>query len=396
MSFKRRIAVYTSGRSEYGLLYWTIRRIQNDPDLELLLIVSGSHLSDKFGNSVDQIVADGFPIAKLIPMPLLVDPNGPSHGVHLGKAIGQATSDVSEALRELKPDLVLILGDRFELMSVVTAALPQLIPVAHIHGGESSEGAIDESIRHAVTKLSHLHFAATEVYADRIVQLGEENWRVHVCGAPGLEHIYSTTLTTRERLEKDLGLDLGKDTLIVTYHPETITSDGIDQGIDELLAALEEIDLPLIITYPNPDLGSEDIIQKINVFKNRFDKASVIANLGTSKYLGLLKETKAMVGNSSSGIIEAASFGLPVVNIGDRQKGRIKGVNVVDVNSDRYSIVHGIKRVIDPYFTALCRDVTNPYDFGKSSEVIVKVLKEVDLNQNLLRKRLIDRSTFGR
>ena len=396
MAYIRRIAVFTSGRSEYGLLYWTIKRIQNDPDLELLLLVSGSHQSDKYGNSAEQIVQDGFPIAKLIPMPLLVDQTGQQDGSYLGRAVGQATIDISQVLSELKPDLLLILGERLELMSAVTAALPQLIPVAHIHGGESSEGAIDESVRHAVTKLSHLHFASTDFYANRIMQLGEEDWRVHVCGAPGLEHIYNTALPTRDTLERELGLDLEDNTLIVTYHPETIISGADYQGIDGLLTALAEINMQLIITYPNPDFGSDEIIKKINAFKVSHNKVFVTANLGTNRYLGLLKEMKAMVGNSSSGIIEAASFGLPVVNIGERQRGRIRGSNVIDVNSDKASILQGITRAIDPDFKSQCQYFTNPYDFGRSSEVIVKVLKEVDLNRDLLKKRLIDRPVIGK
>lgn len=381
----RRIAVLTGSRSDYSLAYWTIRRILEDLDLELALLVTGSHLAPEFGLTVQEIRQAGFPIAAQVESVLSSD-----SGDGVATAMGLTTIKMAQVLGTLRPDVLLVQGDRTEVLATVSAALPLLVPVAHIHGGESSQGAIDESIRHAVTKLSHLHFVSTPFYGKRLVQMGEEEWRVHVCGAPGLEDLHRTELPSKEELERELGLDLSQPPLLVTQHPTTLSPEEATSEIDEVLAALECCGLPAVITYPNADAGGRDTIRRIHSFQARNSHIRVSANLGHVRFLGLMRYARAMVGNSSSGIIEAASLGLPVVNVGDRQRGRVRGCNVIDVPARKDAILHGIRQALDPAFRAMSASAPNIYDRGRSSETIVKVLKEVELGERLLQKRFID------
>lgn len=381
----RRIAVLSGSRSDYTLLHWTMHRIHHDPGLELVLIVTGSHLSPEFGLTVADIEAAGFPIAARVEALLSSDTAEAT-----ATSIGLGTIKTAQALAGLKPDILLVLGDRTEILAAVAAALPLRIPVAHIHGGESTEGAIDESIRHAVTKLSHLHFASTEFYAQRLLQMGEEPWRVHVCGAPGLEHQHRIRLADREELEAELGLDLARPTLVVTHHPVTLSPDGGAPEVTEVLTAVEQSGLPAVITYPNADTGGRAIIQQVKSFVERYPQARVKVNLGPRRYMALLRHAAALVGNSSSGIIEAASFGLPVVNVGDRQRGRVRGANVIDVPPQKDAIFRGIQRALDPGFRRMAAECSNPYDLGNASEVIVPVLKEIELGDRLLMKSFVD------
>lgn len=378
----------TGSRAEYGLLYWTIRRIHEDPDLELLLFVTGTHLSPDFGLTVNEIEADGFPIAARFESVYASDSQ-----VGTATSIGLGTVKAAEALAEHLPDILVVLGDRTEVLATTVAALPMLIPVAHLHAGESTEGAIDESTRHAVTKLSHICFAATDYYANRIMQLGEEPWRVHVSGATGLEHIYRTALPSKKEIETELGIDLSHPVLLVTQHPVTLRAETqVNAALDiaEVLGAVEDTGLPVVITYPNSDAGGRAIIEYIERFKDRYPGATIRVNLGTKLYLGLLRHISVLVGNSSSGIIEAGSFGLPVVNVGDRQKGRVRGPNVIDVATDQTDILDGIHKALDPSFRRYVASQPNPYDSGEASKNIVRVLKEVKLGQELLQKRLPD------
>ena len=375
----------TTGRSDYGLLYWTIRGIHEDSDLDLSLLVTGAHLSTEFGLTVRDVEADGFPIAARVEMLLSSDT-----GEAVATGIGLGTIKMTQALANLKPDILVLLGDRTELLAAVTAALPQLIPVAHLHGGESTEGVIDECIRHALTKLSHLHFVANDFYARRLIQMGEEEWRVHVSGAPGLEHLYRTALPSKEEVERELGLDLSQPTLLATYHPVTLYPDRVSSDSESFLAAIEHCGLPAVVTYPNQDSGGRTIIDRIQVLAERSSRIRVLTSLGARLYLGLLRYAAVMVGNSSSGIIEAASFGLPVVNVGERQRGRLRPANVIDVPSETEAILHGIERALAPDFRGTIAGLPNPYDRGKASEIILRVLKGVDLGQGLLQKRLVD------
>lgn len=362
-----------------------MRCIQEDPELELALIVTGSHLSADFGQTEHDIEDAGFTISARANVLKSSDT-----GEGTAASMGRATIEISQALARLKPDIFIVLGDRTEILAAVSAALPLLIPIAHIHGGESTEGAIDEGIRHAVTKLSHIHFAATEFYAQRLLQMGEENWRVHVSGAPALEHIHRASLMDKHDLERELGLNLSEPCLLVTQHPVTLSEDTNESEVGAVLSAIEESRLPAVITYPNADMGSRAIIKKINSFQERYPSAQVRVNLGPRLYMGLMNHVVALVGNSSSGIIEAASFGLPVVNVGDRQLGRIRGGNVIDVLGNKNSVYAGIQQALDPDFRQMAAEISNLYDYGNASEIIVPVLKEVVLGPDLIRKRLVD------
>lgn len=385
MATPRRIAVLTGSRAEYGLLYWTIRSIHEDPDLELLLLVTGMHLSPEFGMTVDDIERDGFPIAARIESLLSSD-----SGEGVATSMGLETVKLAQTLAQIKPDIMLLLGDRSEVLAAATAALPQLIPLAHIHGGESSEGAIDESIRHAVTKMSHLHFPSTEFYAQRLLQMGEEEWRVHVCGAPALEHLHRRDPMTRQEVERETGLDLDRPTLVATQHPATVLSKNGDSDVEQVLAALEDSGLQTVITYPNSDAGGRAIIEQIRALEARCPNVHVRVSLGARPYLGLLGNASAMVGNSSSGIIEAASLGLPVINVGDRQKGRLRGANVIDVPAEKNAILEGIRQAVEPSFKDSLSGMQNPYDRGNSSEIIISVIKDVPLDRSLIQKRFSD------
>ena len=382
----RTIGVVTVARSDYGIYMPVLQRIQEDPDLYLHLIVAGMHLSPEFGLTVRAIEQDGFEINERIEMLLSSDtPEG------IAKSMGLGTIGFAQAYARFRPDILLVVGDRFEMHAAVVAALPFKIPVAHIHGGESTEGAIDEVIRHSITKMSHLHFVATEVYAQRVIQMGEEPWRVVVSGAPSLDNLHSIRLPSHEELEKQYDLDLTGPFLLVTYHPVTLEYDQTEMQVRELLVALEEVDATLIFTYPNADTHGRLIIQMIREFIAERQQAQVVANLGTKGYFSMMKHAAAMVGNSSSGIIEAASFKLPVVNIGNRQRGRVRGKNVIDVGYTHADILAGIVRALSPEFCATLSDIVNPYGDGHAAERIVDRLKHVKLDDELLRKRFHER-----
>ncbi len=384
-SGRRRIAVVTGSRAEYGLLYWTLRRIQEDPDLELQLVVTGMHLSPEFGMTVREIEHDGFPVAARVELLLSAD-----SGQAAATAMGIGLIKLGEAWARLRPDLLLVLGDRFEILSAVAAALPLSIPVAHVHGGESTEGVIDENVRHAVTKLSHLHFAATEFYARRIRQMGEADWRVTVCGAPGLENVRRLAPLSRTALEERLSVDLGKTTLLVTYHPESMEPGQAAKEAAAVFGALEDVGHQVILTQGNADPGGRAVIEQAKAFAARCPWVHSFAHLGREAYLSLLRYVGAMVGNSSSGIIETPSFGLPVVNVGARQQGRVRARNVIDVGHDREAIVRAMRKALSSEFRATLHGLANPYGDGDAAATIVNVLKTVPLGDRLLVKRFCD------
>lgn len=381
----RTVGVVTVARSDYGIYLPVLQRIQEDPDLRLHLIVAGMHLSPEFGLTVRAIEEDGFEVGERIEMLLSSDtPEG------VAKSMGLGTIGFAQAYARYRPDILLVLGDRFEMVAAVVAALPFKIPVAHIHGGESTEGSIDEAIRHSITKMSHLHFVATETYARRVIQMGEEPWRVIVSGAPSLDNLRRIRLLSREELQEKYGLDLKAPFLLVTYHPVTLEYEQTEMQVRELLAAMEEIDSPVIFTYPNADTYSRVIIGMIQEFAARRPSAQLVINLGTQGYLSMMQYAAAMVGNSSSGIIEAASFKLPVVNIGNRQLGRVRGKNVIDVGYTRTEILAGIEKALSNEFRTTLSDMVNPYGDGHAAERIVDRLKHVKLNDELLRKRFYE------
>lgn len=378
----RNIGVVTTSRADYGIYLPVLRLIQDDPHLNLHLVVSGMHLLPDFGMTVNGIEADGFDISDRVEISLSSDsPRG------VAAAMGNGLIGFADSFARVRPDILLVLGDRYEMYSAVAAALPFNIPVAHIHGGESSEGAIDESIRNAITKMSHLHFVSTDVYGQRVIQMGEEPWRVLVSGAPSLDNITTMTLLSKAELERAFDLDLSKPTLMVTYHPVTLEYEETGNQIHEILSALDIVDFNIVITYPNADTHGRVIIEMIDQFAERQEKARIVDNLGTQAYFSLMSHAAAMVGNSSSGIIEAASFKLPVVNIGNRQLGRIRSGNVVDVTCEKGPVLDGIIRATSTTFRQGLEDLSNRYGDGGAAERIVAKLKTVPLGPKMLMKR---------
>jgi UDP-hydrolysing UDP-N-acetyl-D-glucosamine 2-epimerase len=372
-------------RSDYGIYLPVLRKIQSDPELRLHLIVAGMHLSPEFGLTVNTIEADGFEIGERVEMLLSSDtPEG------IAKSMGLGTIGFAQCYARLRPDILLVLGDRFEMHAAVVAALPFKIPVAHIHGGESTEGLMDEAIRHSITKMSHLHFVSAQFYARRVIQMGEEPWRVVVSGAPSLDNLHKFPLLSRGELGERYGFDLSGPTLVVTYHPVTLEYEHTKTHVQELLAALEGVDLSVIFTYPNADTQGRLIIELVREFVAQHERSWVAVNLGTQAYFSLMTYVAAMVGNSSSGIVEAASFKLPVVNIGNRQRGRMRGKNVIDVGYSRVEILEAITKATSPDFRASLTNLSNPYWNGHAAEKIADKLKGVAIDERLLLKRFYD------
>ena len=378
----RSVGIVTVGRSDYGIYRPVLQRLTAEPSLQPMLFVSGAHLVPQFGRGVEGIDADGWPIVERVQMLLAADdPEG------IAASIGIGTTGFARAFARSRPDILLVLGDRFEMLAAVTAAIPFAIPIAHIHGGELTAGAIDEQIRHAITKMSHLHFVATAAAGARVVQMGEAPWRVTVSGAPSLDNLRATPLQPWEDIRTKLGITSLRPPLLVTFHPLTVLREQTSAHVIELLAALESFDDPLVITAPNADTGSSQVRATIQSFCASRSDAVFVENLGTQLYFSLMACSRAMVGNSSSGIVEAASFRLPVVNIGMRQDGRERAANVIDVVAERDAIRHGILRAMSREFVAGLAGLQNPYGEGRASERIVGVLRDVVLDDRLIVKR---------
>jgi len=381
----RTLGVVTVARSDFGIYRPVLRALHDDPELTLELYVSGMHLSAEFGLTVREVEQSGFPIAERVEMLL-----GSDTPEAIGKSLGLGTIGFAQMFARRRPDILLVLGDRFEMFAAALAALPFKIPLAHIHGGEVTEGAMDDALRHGLTKLSHLHFAATEEYARRIVQLGEEPWRVTVSGAPSLDNLATVGRWSRAELAQKLGMDLISAPLLVTFHPVTLEYERTDYYAAELLAALAQVEAPIIFTLPNADTSGRILIRQIEEFVRQHSQARLLPSLGTMGYFTLMENAAAMVGNSSSGVIEAASFRLPVVNIGTRQRGRVRAANVIDVDSDRDSILKGIRQAESSAFRANLVDLVNPYSRGGAAAIIRSRLKEVVLDQRLIAKHFHD------
>lgn len=385
----RKIMVFTATREKYGLLKPIIRRLDTSPDFELILVAGGDHLSEIKGNTVNEIIKDGFEVKDTIINTYLGDTP-----VDIAKAIALATSKFAEIFARQKPDLLLLLGDRYELLAPATCALLYRIPIAHIGGGETTFGVLDEQVRHALTKMAHLHFASTWEYGWRIRQMGEEAWRIYVVGAPGVENIKRTDFMSPQELYDKFGINPALPTLLITYHPETLTNtqEPVKQT-KELIAALKEFsEYQQVITYPGTEVGYLSIIEAWKEYATGRSNVKLYPSLGSRGYLGLMRLAAAVVGNSSSGIIEAPSFHVPTVNIGDRQKGRIKAASVIDVAGDKESIAAGLNKALkDQEFRRGLSNVTNPYDpygDGDVSGRIVKVLESIPLDRKLLEKHL--------
>ena len=386
---KRKICVITGSRAEYGHLYWIIKGIYDAPELELQLIVTGMHLSPEFGLTVREIEKDGFPIAERVEMLLSSDTE-----TAIATSMGIGMIGFAKAYEHLMPDIIVVLGDRFEIHAAVSAALPFRIPVAHIHGGESTEGAIDELMRHAITKMSHIHFASTEKYKEKIIQMGELPENVFCFGAPGLDHIYKLKLMDKKELFGTLGIPYGRKIGIVTYHPVTLEKNTSETHISELLEAIQKFpDIFWVFTMPNADTRGRIIGRKIEDFLNKNpDRGNLFASLGQFRYLSLMKHASVMVGNSSSGIIEAPSFKLPVVNISDRQSGRVRGQNVIDVAECKEdNIIGAIKKALSSEFRESLKTMKNPYGKGNASRNIVKKLKTIQIDETLIKKKFCKR-----
>ncbi len=376
------IGVVTGSRADYGILRPLLRAIEADPTLSLSLMVTGMHLSPEFGATVKDIEREGFRIDEQIEMLLASDtPEA------IGKSMGLGTIGFSQVFARRRPDILLALGDRFEIHAAVVAALPFKIPVAHLHGGEATEGAFDDALRHSITKFSHLHFVATEEYRCRLIQMGEEPWRITVSGALAVDNIRTTKFLTREELEAKVGLSLDRPPLLVTFHPVTMEFEQTEWHVGELLEALRQFDRPVVFTMSNADTQGRRITQKIREFVSRHTRSRLVENLGTQSYFSLMAHAAAMVGNSSSGLIESSSFCLPVVNIGTRQNGRVRAANVIDVGYRREEICSGIRQALGPEFRANLKGLKNPYGDGHATEIIIGRLKQVVLDDSLLVKR---------
>jgi UDP-N-acetylglucosamine 2-epimerase (non-hydrolysing)/GDP/UDP-N,N'-diacetylbacillosamine 2-epimerase (hydrolysing) len=378
----RKICVVTGSRAEYGLLSGLMKVIKEDKDLQLQVIATNMHLSPEFGLTYREIENDGFHIDRKVEMLLSSDTaNGTT------KSVGLGTIGFADAFEDLHPDIIVILGDRYEMFSVVSAATLYRIPIAHLHGGEITEGAYDNGIRHAITKLSHLHFTSTEEYRHRIIQMGEQPQYVYNVGALGIENIKKVQPMTKAELEQSLGFDMGDKCLLVTYHPVTLENHTAANQINNILRALDLFkDYKIIFTYPNSDTDGRIIIERINAYVEAHkDRTTALPSLGLKRYLSALRYVKTAIGNSSSGIIEVPSFGISTLNIGDRQKGRLAAASVINCGTSVADITEGLDKALN----LDCSNISNPYEGKNTTTDILKVLKEADLDK-IIRKRFYD------
>jgi len=385
----RKIGVVSGTRADYGLLYWLLREIQADRELELQLYVTGMHLSPEFGETYKVIEADGIPIADKVEVLLSSDTN-----VGMAKSVGLGTIGFADSFARLRPDLVVLLGDRVEMFAAAQAALIARIPMAHIHGGELTEGVIDDAIRHSITKMAHYHFVAAEPYRQRVIQLGEHPDRVYNVGAPGLDHISRLSLLDRINLEHELGFTFGKPTFLVTYHPVTLGAEDPAEAAEELLAALDAFpDAQVILTMPNADAGGRVLLHRFEEYGgDNPNRVHAATSLGQLRYLSSLRWADVVIGNSSSGIIEAPAVGTPTVNIGERQAGRLRTKSIIDCRADREAIVESIQQALTPSFQEQASRVVPPYGMGHASSQIKEHLKRVPIPGDVV-KRFFDLPT---
>jgi GDP/UDP-N,N'-diacetylbacillosamine 2-epimerase (hydrolysing) len=379
---KRKICVITGTRAEYGLLRWLMQGIKDDPQLSLQIIATGMHLSSIFGLTYKDIEADGFYIDfKVETLSELDTPVG------ISKSIAKGIVGCAKALEELQPDLIVLLGDRFEIFASATAALTARIPMAHIHGGETTEGIIDEAIRHSITKMSHIHFVAAPEYRERVVQLGENPSNVYLVGGLGLDNIERLELLEKRALEDSLGLKFNSRSLLITFHPVTLENATAEHQMIELLSALSNLqDTTLIFTLPNADTGGRILIKLIEDFVKHHPNAYSYESLGQLKYLSCIKFVDGVIGNSSSGLTEVPSFKKGTINIGDRQLGRLKSVSVIDCTPTRIEIGKALTFLYSIEFQNILENAVNPYGISGASEKILEVIKSIEL-PGLLKKK---------
>jgi UDP-N-acetylglucosamine 2-epimerase (non-hydrolysing)/GDP/UDP-N,N'-diacetylbacillosamine 2-epimerase (hydrolysing) len=377
---RRRIGVVTTSRADYSHLYWPLRELAGHPEVELGVFALGPHLTPQFGNTLQEIERDGFPIQARIECLLSSDTD-----TGMAKTIGLAILSLADALTACRPDLLLLIADRYETLAPAATALALRIPVAHIEGGEVSQGAIDDAVRNALTKLAHIHFTSTETARQRVIAMGEEPWRVHRAGAPSLDHLRRSTLLDRAALEARLGLSLTPPSLIAAWHPVTILRDTNAEA-EAFFAALAQAPGQIIFVYPNADAGAYALIERARALAATRPRTHVFVNLDAVAYWSLLGQADALVGNSSSGIMEAASFALPVVNVGIRQQGRERARNVIDVPANAAEIGAALERALSPAFRTSLAGMANPYGDGTAAQTIARVLASVPLDRLLVKQ----------
>lgn len=382
----RTVSVVTVARSDFSILTPVLKAIQAHPALKLHLIAGGMHLAPQFGLTITEIEKAGFVVDDRVDFTLASD-----SGLGVATSTGLALMGFAAVFDRVRPDIALVIGDRYEMFAATSALLPLSIPVAHLHGGELTEGALDDAMRHAMTKLSHLHFTSTEDYAARVRQLGEEDWRVHVTGAPALDAIQTIPRLDADSLKARHGLTFDAPPLVVTFHPTTQNAQAVRDEAEALLVALSQANAPIVMTYPNADAQGRELLSLFQAFAARTPKVDLVANLGMEGYFSLLALAAAMVGNSSSGIIEAASFELPVVNIGDRQKGRLAGANVINAEASADGILAAITKACSPEFRRSLMGLRNTYGHGGAGQKIAELLADVKIDRTLLQKPFQDR-----
>jgi UDP-hydrolysing UDP-N-acetyl-D-glucosamine 2-epimerase len=378
---QRRIAVVTTSRADWSHLVWVVREMRDHPLLAPSVVAIGAQLASEFGRAEREIVRDGLTVDERVECLLSSDTD-----VGMAKTIGVATLGLADTLGRMRPDLLLLVADRYELLAPAAVALALRIPIAHVEGGEVSEGAIDDAVRNALTKLSHVHFTPTESARRRVLALGEEPWRVQRVGAPSLDHLTRSRLLERAALERALGMSLDRPPLVVSYHPVTIARDTVREA-DAVFAALERVAEPLAFCFPNADAGSRELVRRAETLVATRPGSRLFVNLNPVEYWSLLGHAAALVGNSSSGIMETPSIPLPSVNVGLRQYGRERAASVVDAPADREAIVVALSRALDPAFRESLRGLANPYGDGQAAPRIARVLAELPLGEALLRKR---------
>lgn len=378
---KRTIAVVTTSRADYSHLYWPLKELQEHPEIDLKVIALASHLSPEFGSTVREIESDGFPIAAKLECLLSSDTD-----IGMAKSIGVGVLSLADTLGQMRPDLLLLIADRYEMLAPASVALALRIPIAHIEGGETSEGAIDDAVRNALTKMSHIHFTSTELARRRVIGMGEEEWRVHRAGAPSLDHLRRSRLLTKPELEEALHIDLSRPTILIAYHPVTLLRDTLSEA-DALYAALEALDEQLIFCYPNADAGSRALIERAESFLQRRGSGHLFVNLPAITYWSLLRHMQLMIGNSSSGIMETGSFALPTVNVGMRQQGRERAANILDALPETSSILSRIAEAKSEAFRQSLAGMMNPYGDGHAAERMIQVLSTLPPAETLLLKR---------
>jgi len=381
----RKICVITGTRAEYGLLYWLMKEINADKALQLQIIATGMHLSPEFGNTYQQIESDGFTIDKKVDIELTSDSE-----IGISRSMGLGMIGFASAFDDLKPDLCVVLGDRFEIFSAVSAAMIAKIPVAHLHGGETTEGAFDESIRHSITKMSHLHFVATEEYKKRVIQLGEQPERVFNVGGLGIDNINKLKLLSKESFEKTINFNLGEKNILVTFHPVTLENSTAEMQFKELLDSLNELkDTKIIFTKANSDTDGRIINSMIDDYVASHANTISFTSMGQLNYLSALQFVDGVVGNSSSGLLEAPSFKIGTIDIGDRQKGRIKADSVISCLPKKESISQSLGKLYSKDFQNIVKSTKNPYGFGGASEAVLDIIKNFNLD-NIVKKTFYD------